>query len=379
MKILAIETSCDETAIAILEAYGNLENLEFKNVYHNINSQIDLHKEYGGVFPTIAKREHSKNLVPVFKKTLEESGMLTEAQQKIDENKIKEILEREPELLKSFLDFIPEIKKPEIDYITVTEGPGLEPALWVGINFAKALSSAWNIPLVPVGHMEGHIYSPLLDSQNKISFPALSLLISGGHTEIVLIKDWLDYEIIGETQDDAVGEAFDKVARMMGLSYPGGPEISKLAKEKRVDNFEKKFHLPKPMINSNNCHFSFSGLKTAVLYGIKDLNLSDEDKKQLAREFEDTVVEILIEKTRKALLQTGAKTLIIGGGVIANTEIRNAFKKICNEMNINLLIPEINLTTDNAIMIAIAGYIKILKKPESVSKRDLKAQGNLRL
>ena len=376
MKILAIETSCDETAIAILEAEGGFENPQFKILGNNLFSQIEIHKEYGGVYPTLAKREHAKNLVPILEKTLKEARMLDSGEVEVAE-KIKGVLKRDSKLLKRFVESIPNIKKPDIDYIAVTQGPGLEPALWMGINFAKALSLTWKIPLIPVNHMEGHMFSPLSDPQNKVVFPSLSLLISGGHTELVLMKDWFKYEIVGETQDDAVGEAFDKVARMMSLPYPGGPEISKIAKDKRKDGFEKKFNLPKPMFDSPNCHFSFSGLKTAVLYRVRDLDLNEETKAQVAREFEDTVVDILIHKTKKAL--GDVKTLIIGGGVIANSEIREAFKKLAEEENINLLIPEISLTTDNAVMIGIAGYFRALENPEGVEVDKISANGNLRL
>ena len=405
MKILAIETSCDETAIAILEAEGGFENPQFKLIADNLNSQIELHREYGGVYPTIAKREHTKNLIPVLEKTLKDAQVLRYIVVpegvgiNIDKKKkeeVEKILEREPELLATFLDFIPTIEKPDIDYIAVTQGPGLEPALWIGLNFAKALSVFWDIPFMPVNHMEGHVLSVLWDEKKdsrfkiqdsrKIRFPALALLISGGHTQLVLMQDWLQYEIIGETQDDAVGEAFDKVARMMGLPYPGGPEISALAnKTRNLDvgrlnsEFEKKFNLPKPMIHSGNCHFSFSGLKTSILYKIKDLDLDDEVKAQMAREFEDTVVEILLKKTERAIEENEVKTLIIGGGVIANKEIRKAFQKFAEEKELNLLIPEMKLTGDNAIMIGIAGYFRALKNPKGVDIDGIRADGNLRL
>lgn len=405
MKILAIETSCDETAIAILEAEGGFENPQFKLIADNLNSQIELHREYGGVYPTIAKREHTKNLIPVLEKTLKDAQVLRYIVVpegvgiNIDKKKkeeVEKILEREPELLATFLDFIPTIEKPDIDYIAVTQGPGLEPALWIGLNFAKALSVFWDIPFIPVNHMEGHVLSVLWDEKKdsrfkiqdsrKIRFPALALLISGGHTQLVLMQDWLQYEIIGETQDDAVGEAFDKVARMMGLPYPGGPEISALAnKTRNLDvgrlnsEFEKKFNLPKPMIHSGNCHFSFSGLKTSILYKIKDLDLDDEVKAQMAREFEDTVVEILLKKTERAIEENEVKTLIIGGGVIANKEIRKAFQKFAEEKELNLLIPEMKLTGDNAIMIGIAGYFRALKNPKGVDIDGIRADGNLRL
>jgi N6-L-threonylcarbamoyladenine synthase len=419
MRILAIETSCDETAIAVLKAEGGFENPEFNVVANNLLSQIEIHKEYGGVFPALAKRAHAKNLVPILNKTLKEARLFSSScstsdvehdAEHVEENKnsnkisrgaldISRILEREPELLEIFLKEIPKIEKPDIDYIAVTYGPGLEPALWVGLNFAKALSVFWGIPLIPVNHMEGHIFSVLWNEKEipnskfpayvkasadrqipkKITFPAIALLISGGHTELLLMKDWFEYELLGETQDDAVGEAFDKVARMMDLPYPGGPEISKKARGKRIDGFEKKFNLPKPMMHPPTCNFSFSGLKTAVLYRVKDLDLDEKTKEQMAREFEDTVVEVLLEKTKKALKDSEAQTLIIGGGVIANTEIRNAFENYAKEFGLNLLIPDMKLTTDNAIMIGIAGYFRALKKPDGVEIDTIKANGNLTL
>lgn len=280
------------------------------------------------------------------------------------------------------------IEKPAIDLISVTAGPGLEPALWVGINFALALGELWNIPVMPANHMEGHILSPLFRSMQKIAFPAIALLISGGHTELVLVKSWTDYRVIGQTRDDAVGEAFDKVARLLSLPYPGGPQISKLAAEARAANVRTaaetahttpRFTLPRPMIKSDDYDFSFSGIKTSVLYTLKKLpKITDEDKKEMALEFENAVTEVLVAKTKKALDSEEIKTLIIGGGVIANTFIREAFKKLVTEFpGTQLLIPDLDLSTDNAVMIAIAGYFDFLsgKKPQT----EIKAEGNLQL
>ena len=244
----------------------------------------------------------------------------------------------------------------------MTNGPGLEPALWVGINFAKALSLTWDIPLIPVNHMEGHIYSSVLQKENEtivtlpdIAFPALSLLISGGHTELVLIKKWGSYEVVGATRDDAVGEAFDKVARMLGLPYPGGPEISKHAEAAREKQVELGQSLPRPMIDSDDLDFSFSGLKTAVLYRVKGKKLTREDKEKLARGFEDAALDVLMTKTKRALEKTRARALIIGGGVSANKALRERFLQFAGTSDITLYIPELSLTTDNALMIAIAG------------------------
>lgn len=351
MIILGIETSCDETAISVVEAKGGLDSLDFKLLGSAINSQIKIHSEYGGVVPNLAKREHTKNLPPVLQEALKNSNLV-------------------------------DLKK--VDLIAVTVGPGLEPALWTGITFAEELGEKWDLPIVGVNHMEGHLVSVLLNSEkDKLKFPALGLLISGGHTELVLLENLIKKEKIGETQDDAVGEAFDKVARMLGLPYPGGPEISRLAGEARLKNInlEKKF--PRPMIYSNDLNFSFSGLKTAVLYYLRKSSdspeseiISQTQKLAVAREFEDAVIETLLVKTKKALEKYLPKTLIIGGGVIANKALRENFLNLEKDFpELKILIPEKSLTTDNASMIAVAGFIEYLKNGKSNNK--LKAQGNL--
>src|SRR3989344_4247172 len=249
MRILAIETSCDETAIAIVEATGDVKNASFTVLGNARLSQVAVHQQYGGVYPNLAKREHAKNLVPILEAALEEAEMLREDTQALSHethDAITKLLEREPGLEEQFLEFVRETEPPSIDAIAVTAGPGLEPALWVGINFAKALALAWSKPLVAVNHMEGHILAGLASERSdlnassegltleikNVGMPVLALLISGGHTELVLMKEWpacadrISYELIGQTRDDAVGEAFDKVARMLGLPYPGGPELS---------------------------------------------------------------------------------------------------------------------------------------------------------
>jgi N6-L-threonylcarbamoyladenine synthase len=383
VKILGIETSCDETAVCIIEAQGGLEKPEFKILGNALYSQISIHAQYGGVFPMLAKREHAKNLVPLFKKVLEDAGLyhLVPSHGLGSTPKLKIILEREYDLYEQTLELIQNIEKPDIDAIAVTSGPGLEPALWVGINFARALGEAWGIPVIPTNHMEGHIVSVLLkENGNKIDFPALALLISGGHTELVLMKNWLEYEVIGNTRDDAVGEAFDKVARLLGLPYPGGPQISKLAHDARVAHTTPRFTLPRPMIKSDDYDFSFSGIKTSVLYTLKKLpEITKEIKLETALEFENAVTEVLISKTKKALEEFNIKTLILGGGVIANTYIRQEFEKLIHEFpDTKLLIPEINLSTDNAVMIAMAGYINMSAGKKQVST-SIKAEGNLKL
>jgi len=343
----------------------------------------------------MAKREHSKNLIPLLKKTLKESGFLKSKfknqnikfQSQI--KKLSKILEREPELLEQFLKFIPTIQKPKIDAIAVTYGPGLEPALWVGLNFAKALSLVWSanrrIPIIPVNHMEGHILSALKKGGKEFSipnsqFPMIALLISGGHTELVLIKKWMDYKIIGETRDDAVGEAFDKVARMLKLPYPGGPQISKLALEVKSQKLEADFKLPRPMINSDNFDFSFSGLKTAVLYLVQKLGkLTYEMKVAIAKEFQNAVTDVLVTKTMKAVKKYKIKTILVGGGVSANEQIRKTITREAKKENINIYFPEKELSVDNSVMIGLAGYFRYISKSKNPKPHTLKACGNLRL
>jgi N6-L-threonylcarbamoyladenine synthase len=390
MRILAIETSCDETAVAVLEAEGTETSARFKVLGNALLSQIEIHREFGGVFPAVAKREHAKNLVPLLEAALSEAELLKEDTQSLSDdirNQVSALLEREPELDEAFFDSVSEMERPDIDAIAVTAGPGLEPALWVGINFAKALSLVWNVPIVAVNHMEGHILSALAQGEENelviegLELPILALLISGGHTELVLMKEWLTYELIGQTKDDAVGEAFDKVARMMGLPYPGGPEISKLAEHDREDFSTAPFTLPRPMLKDATCDFSFSGLKTAVLYLIKERGkLSEIEKEQLAREFEDAVTEVLWAKTARALEETQANMLVLGGGVSANTHIRRVFTQESAKQHpqVALRIPSSELTTDNAVMIGLAGYFRALRK-EFADPNELKASGNLAL
>jgi N6-L-threonylcarbamoyladenine synthase len=390
MKILSVETSCDETAVSLIEAKGGLTEPFFKVLGNALFSQIEIHKKYGGVFPVLAKREHSKNLVPLLTDTLTQASEYQKTDNKISNEvwqKITKILERENELATELQKNFDDIKRPDIDFIAVTAGPGLEPALWVGISFAKALGLLWNLPVLPINHMEGHIASVLLgksdtDSKNNIQFPALALLISGGHTELVEISDWGKYKIIGKTLDDAVGEAFDKVARMLALPYPGGPEISRLAELARTENLLKKCKLPRPMIHSGDFNFSFSGLKTAVLYYIRDHSaISEEDKPDIAREFEDATVEVLLNKTEKAIIQTGAKTLIVAGGVISNKKLRAEFEKLSEKYNdLDVRIPLREMATDNSLMIAIAAFVDVTKNPETLKEqKEIKANGNLEL
>jgi N6-L-threonylcarbamoyladenine synthase len=353
MKILAIETSCDETAICYIEAFPTETGTDFlvhKNIVH---TQLE-HKEYGGVFPVIAKREHQINLPLILEQVM--------------------------------------VGREIPDYICVTHGPGLEPALWCGIVFAQELGAQWNIPVVPVNHMEGHILSvlvpPLLQGEgsgvrfefkNDLAFPALALLISGGHTELVLVHGFGNYEIIGKTRDDAVGEAFDKAARLMGLDYPGGPEIAQRA-ERYTDQEKPTF--PRPMLHTKDFDFSFSGLKTAVLYYIQGLGstITSDQQIAIAYEFQEAATEVLVTKTRKALDHYGGQTLIVAGGVSANKRIISGLQSLITQEfpETVFLAPPRELTGDNALMIALAGYFKIQKNPDAVYT-DIKAEGNLML
>ena len=419
MKILAIETSCDETSVAIIEAKDGLKNPSFEILSNIVLSQIKLHAHWGGVVPMMAKREHQKNLIPILKKSLLKASLLEATSHvasasplllKRHAMSLEAILKREPELMEQFLKFIPTIKPPEIDAIAVTVGPGLEPALWVGINFAKALALIWNKPIVAVNHMEGHVVASLLattshkvksEKSKVVEFPALALLVSGGHTELVLIKKWGGYKIIGQTRDDAAGECFDKTARMLELPYPGGPQVAKQA-----ENFKKypltfrmggwtrremekeafNIKLPRPMMDSKDYDFSFSGLKTAVLYMLRDMkerhiNIGDFTP-MICNEIQQAIIDVLITKTIRAAKELGAKSIILGGGVAANKELRSQMKKAVKESaswrTTALYLPSAKLTTDNAAMIGAAGYLRAANgdfaKPDKLA-----AQGNLRL
>ncbi len=388
MRILGIETSCDETAACVIEATGTIaSHFSFSVRGNALYSQIEKHRPYGGVFPNLAKREHAKNLVPILFSALKEAEMITPARaptiSKADLDEIKTILEREPELFSQLVPFFAQYEKPPIDAIAVTYGPGLEPALWVGVNFARTLSHAWSIPVVSVNHMEGHVVIAAIKESTlaPLTFPALALLISGGHTEIVLMKEWFSYEKIGQTRDDAVGEAFDKAARLLGLPYPGGPEISRLAKKAREQNILPPFPLPRPMEKSGDLDFSFSGLKTAVRRSVELLGtVTDAHKLGIAREFEDAVADVLVAKTRDAVLQTGARAVLLGGGVAANHYIGAKLQAmLAEEFEATALFvcPPIQ-ATDNALMIALAGYFRALRN-EFTDPTTMRANGNLKL
>lgn len=396
MRILAIETSCDETGIAILEtekdASLNAPLSKITVLADVLISQANIHANYGGVFPALARREHAKNILPLLVQALTDANLFkkrktSRIQSDNEKYELSKIFHKEPGLFENFKKTLLEIETPEIDAIAVTSGPGLEPALWVGINTAEALSALWGTPVIPINHMEGHIMASLLTPKpdingkkvfelSSLEYPSLALLISGGHTEIVLVKEPGVYEILGQTRDDAVGEAFDKVARMLGLAYPGGPEISKLAEAVPTDT-PSLFPLPRPMLKSDDYDFSFAGLKTAVLYTIKKIpELTQEIKASIAKEFEDSATEILIAKTKRAAEEYSVRAIILGGGVTANKKIRTAFGNlVANELSdVKLFIPDYKLSTDNGLMIGIIGLIRSNK-----TETAIRANGTMRL
>lgn len=408
MKILAIETSCDETAIAIIEVTGSLKEPVIHVLSNIISSQIKLHAKFGGVVPNLARREHEKNLVPILMRALKESKFLQpESRSSEKESSHKSlvmiqnsILNREFKLLKQFEKKIISLSPPDIDAIAVTFGPGLSPTLWVGVNFARALSYLWKKPLIPINHMEGHIVSALLRTATKkqrqhgmfqvacFKFPALALLVSGGHTELVVIKKMGSYRIIGETLDDAAGEAFDKVARILGLGYPGGPEIAvEAAKNHQSEtdpplarNAKLKIKLPRPMLHTQDYNFSFSGLKTAVLYLVRDLEKKYpiiKFRSSVAKEFQDAVVDVLVAKTLRVAKEYRVKTVLLGGGVAANKELRKVLQKqLKKELpRVSYMLPDVALTGDNALMIAVAAALTGKKKAWT----EVHADANVRL
>jgi N6-L-threonylcarbamoyladenine synthase len=402
LTILAIETSCDETAIAILKSSGPQKPC-FELLANVVASQIKIHRKYGGVYPTLAKREHQRNLVPVLEQSLSKAKLLKKSKcqnpprtrvnsvrgknfKQIPKSKyqtLKEILVREKTLFERLKIFFRNYQKPKIDVIAVTIGPGLEPCLWVGVNFAKALSFFWELPIVPINHMKAHILAnwlPPLDQKAKILFPVVCLVVSGGHTQLVLMKNFDQYEIIGETRDDAAGECFDKTARTLGLSYPGGPAIAAEAAKFDIRNSKFEIRLPRPMIHSKNYDFSFSGLKTAVLYHFKKQSSKTKRSKKyiqaMAHEIQNAINDVLVKKTIKAAEDFGVKTIILAGGVAANEELREKLKTFSSESKINFLVPPRKFCTDNAAMIAVTAFFQ---QNEKKNWQDLKAEANLRI
>ncbi len=320
-NILAIESSCDDTSAAIISD-GILKS--------NVMANQSVHQQFGGVVPELASRSHQQNIVPVVSAALKNANL----------------------------------SPSDISAIAFTRGPGLLGSLMVGTSFTKGFAIAMNIPMIEVNHLQGHILSPFIKehpNDKTPDFPFLTMTVSGGHTQIVVVKDYFEMEIIGQTLDDAAGEAYDKCAKVMGLDYPGGPIIDKLSKVGNPEAFE----LPKPKIQGLN--FSFSGLKTAFLYLLKDNLAKDKDfieknKADLAASLQKTIVDILLGKLKRASRETGIKTISIGGGVAANSELRQRISAEAEKLRWNLYLPQMKYTTDNAAMIGIVGYFKYLQK-----------------
>lgn len=315
MLILGIESSCDETGIALYDSEAGL-------LSHALHSQVAMHAEYGGVVPELASRDHVRRVVPLLRSTLEK------AQKSL----------------------------AEIDAVAYTRGPGLSGALLVGSAFAEALALALGKPTIPVHHLEGHLLSPLL-SADPPRFPFVALLVSGGHTQLMQVTGVGEYALLGETLDDAAGEAFDKSAKLLGLPYPGGALLSKLAEQGRPGVYE----LPRPMLHSGDLSFSFSGLKTAVLTLVREqgADLTEEFKADAARAFQEAIVEVLAKKSLKALKQTGLKQLVVAGGVGANKQLRATLDDEARRKRFRVYYPELEFCTDNGAMIALAGCLRL--------------------
>lgn len=313
MKVLGIETSCDETGVAVYDTEAGL-------LAHVLHSQVDLHAAYGGVVPELASRDHIRLLPVLVRQTMTAANCPLEA----------------------------------VDAVAYTAGPGLAGALLVGAAYAEALGLALERPVLPIHHLEGHLLSPLLSSDPP-AFPFVALLVSGGHTQLMKVTGVGEYELLGETLDDAAGEAFDKTAKLMGLGYPGGPQLAALAETGQAG----RFSLPRPMLRSGDLDFSFSGLKTAVLNVVSSQRWSDEDAADLAADFQEAVVDVLCAKSQAALDQTGLKQLVVAGGVGANRRLRARLDEALRRKRRRAYYPELELCTDNGAMIAFAGALRL--------------------
>jgi N6-L-threonylcarbamoyladenine synthase len=356
MKILAIETSCDETGIALVEASGGLKNPKFRVLKNLVSSQIPIHRPFGGVVPNLAKREHLKNLPILLKRVMSYEVRGT---------------------MQNFMK--------SIDLITVTVGPGLEPALWTGITFAEELAKQYKKPLIGANHLEGHLYSFLLSPPSSYLiaptsiFPSIALIVSGGHTILLRVDSFSKWKRLGETRDDAAGEAFDKVARLLDLPYPGGPEVEKLALRQAQGKHQKgTINFPRPMLHDKNYDFSFSGLKTAVLYYTRDQRLMTNDTKtkaNIAASFQQAAIDVLATKTIRAAREFGAKSVILCGGVAANKALRRAMSYEVRGMKLKFFVPDFKYNLDNGAMIGAAGYMAYLRK----KKYPFRANGGLEI
>ncbi|NGX16117.1 tRNA (adenosine(37)-N6)-threonylcarbamoyltransferase complex transferase subunit TsaD [Wenzhouxiangella sp. XN24] len=313
MRILGIETSCDETGVAVMDGERGL-------LAHGLYSQVQLHAEFGGVVPELASRDHVRKLLPMIKQVLAEAGSAPE----------------------------------EIDGVAYTAGPGLIGALLVGACLGRSLAWAWGVPAVGVHHMEGHLLAPMLEDPAP-SFPFIALLVSGGHSMLVEVTGLGRYRVLGETLDDAAGEAFDKTAKVLGLGYPGGPELARLAE----GGSPGRLRLPRPMLNRPGLDFSFSGLKTAVITGIRDLDMDENARADVAWEFQEAIVDTLVGKSLRAAEQTGIQRLVIAGGVGANRRLRERLAAAAQEIGAEVFYPRLEFCTDNGAMIAYAGMLRL--------------------
>ena len=320
MIVLGIESSCDETGFALYETGKGLRA-------HALHSQVALHAEYGGVVPELASRDHIRRAIPLLERALAEANM----------------------------------QASEIDAIAYTKGPGLSGALLVGAALGCSLGLALNKPVIGVHHLEAHLLSPLLSTPQP-HFPFIALLVSGGHTQLIRVDGVGQYTLLGETLDDAAGEAFDKSAKLLGLGYPGGPEISMLAESGAPGACE----LPRPMLHSKNLNFSFSGLKTAVLTVVKkEEELNETRKADIARGFVDAMVDVLVAKCRTALRQTKLRRLVVAGGVGANKQLRAALNEAASKQRFRVFYPELEFCTDNGAMVAYTGAMRLLQDPQA--------------
>jgi N6-L-threonylcarbamoyladenine synthase len=325
MLVLGIESSCDETGLALYDTERGL-------LAHALHSQIAMHREYGGVVPELASRDHIRRALPLLEEVMERAGTA----------------------------------RSDIDAIAYTQGPGLAGALLVGASVANSLAMAWDKPTIGIHHLEGHLLSPLLVDEPP-PFPFVALLVSGGHTQLMLVTDVGVYETLGETLDDAAGEAFDKTAKLLGLGYPGGPEVSRMAEF----GTPGAVVLPRPMLHSGDLDFSFSGLKTAVLTNAKKLggsNICEQAKADLARGFVDAAVEVLAAKSLAALKRTKLNRLVVAGGVGANRQLREALSAAAKKRNFYVHYPDLSLCTDNGAMIALAGALRLKRWPDQSGK-----------
>jgi N6-L-threonylcarbamoyladenine synthase len=331
MRVIGLETSCDETAAAVYDRDRGL-------LSHRLHSQIALHQAYGGVVPELASRDHVKRLLPLVREALADADSTPES----------------------------------IDGVAYTAGPGLIGALLVGSGFARSLAQAWGKPAIAVHHLEGHLLAPLLESDAP-EFPYLALLVSGGHTQLIDVTEIGRYRILGQTLDDAAGEAFDKTAKMLGLPYPGGAALARLAESGRSG----RFTFPRPMLDRPGLDFSFSGLKTAALVALRDRALDDELRADVARGFEEAVVDTLAEKSRRALAASGHRRLVIAGGVGANSKLRARLEAVAGEAGARLYFPRAEFCTDNGAMIALAGCLRLARGERQESPIGTRANWDL--